>query len=139
MRAALLGVFLIFNANKMNIMTPISNTSLNSALEDIIKSRPNSIQAAVAREALDYHCPKDFFSDLLQHGCVSGMVSSLVYYADTHAFFDQYYSAIEALRDDVEHNLGEPLQIKGDLKNFMAWFAFEETVYRLVLEFGLEV
>jgi len=114
-------------------MTPAS-ASLKPALQDIIKSEPTSLQATVAREALDYHDITAFFSDLLQHGCVSGMVSSLVYYSDTHAFFDQHYAAIEDLRDDVEDNLGEPLQIKGDLKNFLVWFAFEETAYQIACE-----
>lgn len=117
---------------------PTVSASLKPALQDIIKSCPNSLQTAVAREALDYHDITAFFSDLLQHGCISGMVSSLVYYADTHTFFDQHYSAIETMRDDVEDNLGQPLQIKGDLKNYLAWFAFEETAYQLVLELGLE-
>ena len=119
-------------------MTTIS-ASLKPTLHDIIKSKPNSLQAAVAREALDYHDVTAFFSDLLQHGCVSGMVSSLVYYSDTHAFFDAHYAAIEDLRDEVEDNLGQSLQINGDLKNFLAWFAFEETAYQLALEIGLEV
>ena len=130
--------FLIFNANWMNTMTTVS-ASLTSSLQDIINSKPHSLQAAVAREALDYHDIADFFSDLLQHGCASGMVSSLIYYAETHAFFDKNYTAIEDLRNDVEDNLGEPLQIKGDLKNFMAWFVFEETAYQMALELGLEV
>ena len=121
----------------MNTMTTVS-TSLKSSLQNIINSKPHSLQAAVAREALDYHDIADFFSDLLQHGCASGMVSSLIYYADTHAFFDKNYAAIEDLRYEVEDNLGDLLQIKGDLKNFMAWFAFEETAYQMALEFELE-
>jgi len=120
-------------------MTTVSNQSLKSALQDIIKSKPNSLKSAVANEALDHEDIKCFFSDLLQHGCISGMVGSLIYYADTHKFFDTHYDAIETLRDDVETNLGEPLIIKGDLKNFLAWFSFEETAYQMALELGLEV
>lgn len=118
-------------------MTAVS-ASLKSALQNIISSKPNSLQAVVASEALEYHDIAAFFSDLLQHGCLSGMVSNLVYYIDTHAFFDTHYVEIEDLRNEVEDNLGEPLQIKGDLKNFMAWFAFEETAYQMALELGLE-
>lgn len=99
----------------MNAMLTTSKSPLKSALKDIIKDNPKSLDATVASEALKYDDPEAFFSDLLQHGCVSGMVSSLVYYTDTHAFFDTHYQAIEALRDEVEANLGEPLQIKGDL------------------------
>jgi len=31
-----------------------------------------------------------------------------------------------------EESTGEPLQIKNDLKNFLAWFAFEQVAYELV-------
>lgn len=120
-------------------MTTVSEKTLKSKLQDILTSKPNSLHAAVANEALDHEDMACFFSDLLQHGCVSGMVGSLIYYADTHKFFDTNYEAIETLRDDVETNLGEPLIIKGDLKNFLAWFSFEETAYQMALELGLEV
>jgi hypothetical protein len=135
---ALFEAFLIFNANRMNAMPTVSD-ALKSALQNLTKSRPESLCAAVAREALDYHDPSVFFTDLLQNGCVSGMIPSLIYYTDTYDFFDTHYAAIEELRDTLEANLGEPLQIKGDLKNFLAWFAFDETAYQLALELGLEV
>ena len=111
--------------------------NIEAYLHEVISVDPGSIKAAVANEALDYSNPKSFFIDILQHGCKSGAVSSLIYYTDTHAFFDKYYDAIEQIRDDVESNLGEPLQVSGDLKNHLAWFAFEETAYRLALELEL--
>ncbi len=120
-------------------MTPVSNKSLKSALQDILQSEPISLRAAIAREALDHEDVKCFFSDLLSNGCVSGMVGSLIYYTDTHKFFDTHYDEIEGLREEYEANIGEPLQIKSDLKNFLAWFAFEETAYQMANELGLEV
>lgn len=85
----------------------------------------------MAREALDHDQPLSFFQELLEHGCVSGMVNSLIYYHDTHAFFDQHYEEIEALREEFEHDQGVPLDISGDLKNALAWFSFELVAYRL--------
>jgi len=120
-------------------MTTFSEKSLKSALQDILQSKPNSLQAAVAREALDHEDIACFFSDLLQHGCVSGMIGSLIYYTDTHKFFDTHYDAIEELRMNYQENIGEPLEIKDNLKNFLAWYAFEETAYQMALELGLEV
>ncbi len=101
---------------------------LEKTLRQIIADTPNTLRAAVAQEALD--CGYDiaaFFTDLLHHGCQSGMISSLIYYHDTHAFFDKHYDEIEALRYELEHELGEPLKPQGDLKNWYAWIAFEET------------
>ena len=120
-------------------MTTVSNKSLKSTLLYIIQSKPNSLKAAVASEALDHENIACFFSDLLQHGCISGMVGSLIYYTDTHKFFDNHYDEIEELRQEYQENIGDPLEIKADLKNFLAWFAFEETAYQMALELGLEV
>ena len=53
---------------------------LKTKLQEIIDNDyNNSIKSEVAKEALDYYDIKDFFSDLLNHGCVSGMIGSLIY------------------------------------------------------------
>ena len=65
------------------------------------------------------------------------MVSSLIYYTDTHAFFDKHYDEIEEMREEFEDGTGQPLTIKGDLKNFLVWFAFEEVAYRIAVELEL--
>jgi len=62
------------------------------------------------------------------------MVGKLIYYKDTHAFYDKYYAEIEVLREEYEELIGEPLNIKNDLKNFLAWFAFEQVAYQLANE-----
>ncbi len=114
---------------------------LRSQLLEIASDPDTAIRKDVAEEALEYGTEDlvSFFTDLLTHGCASGMVGSLIYYCDTHAFFDLHYLEIEQLRDEYEDMLGEPLQIKGDLKNWLAWFAFEETARQLADELGLEV
>ena len=112
---------------------------LKRKLKDIIKSEPDTIRAAVASEAIDYHDIIDFFNDLLRHGCQSGMVGSLIYYSDTHAFFDKHYREIEELRYQYEQDFGMPLQPQGDLKNWYAWFAFEETARLVAEQLGLEI
>ncbi len=65
------------------------------------------------------------------------MIYSLIYYFDTHAFYDLHCDEIEGLRWELEDSLGQPLQTKGDLKNWFAWFGFEETAYRMVEEIGM--
>lgn len=111
------------------------DVTLRRRLEAIRTDNPGTLRAAVAAEALDYHDdPAAFFRDLQGYGCASGLVSGLIYYADTHAFFEAHYDEIEDLRADVESSMGEPLRIRGDLKNFFAWFAFEETAYRMAVD-----
>ncbi len=101
-------------------------------LKVITQERPDVIRAFVAQEALDYaDNPIQMFIDLSNCGCQGGTIGSLIYYADTHAFFDCYYDEIEELREDYENNTGESLRINSDLKNFLAWFAFEEAAYQM--------
>lgn len=70
--------------------------------------------------------------DLLQYGCQSGMVGELVYYNQTHEWFDTYYNEIMELVEEYEEMTGEKLHWEGDLKNWLAWFSFEQTVRRMV-------
>ena len=108
-------------------------------LENIIQNYPNTIRAEVASAALNYGCDiENFFSDLLNHGCQSGLVGQLIYYSDTHKFFDKYYNEIEDLRLEFEDEMGAPLQPKGDLKNWFTWFAFEETARKIAEELAIE-
>jgi len=118
-----------------------SPSALRKKLHKILAEPQESIRKEVAREALEYGSEDivSFFEDLLSHGCVSGMIGSLIYYVDTHKFFDTYYDEIEELRLEWEDSIGIALGTSGDWKNYMAWFAFEETAYRLANEFGLEV
>lgn len=105
---------------------------MKNLLQRILKDNPESIKSAVAQEALEHDDPQSFFEDLQQHGCISGLVSSLIYYQDTHAFYDNHYEEIEELRSEYEESIGEPLQIINDLKNHLAWFAFEQVAFELV-------
>lgn len=112
---------------------------LRKRLQDIAETRPDSLQAAVAIEALEYGDDiTAFFTDLLSHGCQSGMIGSLIYYRDTHAFYDKHYDEIEELRYELEDAFGEPLKPQGDLKNWYAWLAFEETARIMADRFEIE-
>ena len=106
---------------------------LKKHLKTLLRDQPNSISVIVTREALESDSPITFLEDVLRHGCVSGIVSSLIYYRDTHAFFDTHYEEIETLRHDYEHEMGHPIQPKGDLKNDLAWFAYEYVAYQIYL------
>jgi hypothetical protein len=61
----------------------------------------------------------------------------LIYYKDTHIFYDKHYDEIEELREEYEEMVGEALKIQGDLKNFLAWFAFEEVAYKIASDWDL--
>ncbi len=125
-------------------MTNITTASPKIArqLQAIVAKESDTIRAYVAQTALRYgsYGPAQMFADLSNCGCQCGTIGSLIYYQDTHAFFDRFYDEIEEMREQYEDELGEPLHIKGDLKNWFAWFAFEEAAFRMAHDdLGLEL
>jgi|SRR5690625_2082249 len=64
---------------------------------------------------------KVLLQDIAQYGCMSGVVGDMIYYSQTHEFFDTHYEEIEELRSEYDFNV-EPYD---DLKNKLAWFAYE--------------
>lgn len=103
-------------------------------VSDLKKAVAESIQA----EGEDRQGIKAFLSDLFQHGCQSGMVNEMIYYKDTHAFFDKHSDDIFDMLDELEEEMGEPIKVDGDRKNFYAWLAYEETARAIARELGLE-
>lgn len=125
--------YFLTQSNMSDQYTRLSAQQARVALERISIEEDGSLRGAVAQEALDFwrNDPRDMFENLAQSGCQSGVINSLIYYYDTHQFYDTFYDEIEELREDWEAQLGEPIRVKGDLKNFVAWFAFEETAYHM--------
>jgi len=104
-----------------------TRTSLTKHLKKFSESHNFNISQIVACEALQCDDPHSFFKDLFQNGCISGMIGSLVYYADTYTFFDRYYAEIEVLRQEYEL----VIPVDCNLKNYLAWFAFETVAYQI--------
>jgi hypothetical protein len=104
-----------------------THISLEDYLKEIIKTQSNTIAQFVANIALETETPKSFFQDLISHGCISGMIGELVYYYETHQFFDDFYKEIETLREDYEITIPQGT----DLKNYLAWAAVEIVAYQM--------
>ena len=105
---------------------------MKNKLKELLEQSHWDITQAVIEEALEYDNPKDFFEDLLQYGCQSGIVSSMIYYKDTHKFYDEHYDEIEDIRAELEEQ-GVEVKIPShsDLKNFLAWLSFEHKAYEI--------
>jgi hypothetical protein len=60
------------------------------------------------------------------------MVTSLIYYKDTHEFYNKHYNEIEELRMElVDQGIELNIPTHNDLKNFFAWLSFEERAREL--------
>jgi len=111
---------------------------------------------------------KTSLKELQEHGCISGMISDLIYYYDTNRFYNKHRQEIFKLVDEFCSETGENLNdflthannfpldkkeinsysfcngISGlikkfsdeaeQIKNWFAWFGFEETAYRYYSE-----
>lgn len=108
----------------------------------------------IDRKAEDYDSREAVMKDLIQHGCQSGMVSELIYYTDTLAFYKEYREEIDALLYETIDETGfqpnelfaqsgwdpkDPLARETNNINLLAWFGFEETAYQIAMEEEVEV
>ena len=100
----------------------------------------------------DYNDKKYIFTDVLNHGCHSGVVTELIYYSDTVRFYKQYRQEINDLLYDAMSGTGlyAPPELFGDKwdkedplaqeitnQNLLAWFGFEETLRNIGNNFEL--
>ena len=87
---------------------------------------------------------KDHIKDIVQCGCISGIVLSLIYYSDTIKFFNCYRKEILAMLQDPDKNIySEYTYLLGykkysvSEKNDLSWFAYDNTVIRIAFYFNL--
>lgn len=122
-----------------------------------LKAEGSKLTKKVINMLLDQGTPEEienYMKDVLQHGCVSGMVSELIYYRDTLDFFKKYRKDIVSLLNESLDQTGytspaelfgekwdndDPLAEEENNINLLSWFAFEETVYRIANELELDI
>ena len=87
---------------------------------------------------------KDHIKDIVQCGCISGIVPSLVYYSDTTKFFNCYRQEILTMLTDPDKNiyseytyLLDQKKYSVSQKNDLSWFAYDNTVIRIAFYFNL--
>ena len=125
-------------------MEQIQESKLSELKEK--QNKVTGLKREVLNELLENETEEEissFIEDLLNHGCSSGMISDLIYYTDTNAFFDRNEGEIEDLISESMESLGietRPLFIESlngsaenieQEKNLLSWFAFEETARQL--------
>lgn len=89
---------------------------------------------------------RQLLNDILEGGCESGVVTSLIYYEDTEKFFLDHCEPINELLADCLENCGtpsaeemfgkrwdtsDPLALHTNNRNLLAWFAVEEVAREL--------
>ena len=131
--------------------------SLKSNLRDLKKSTDNKLTKSVITNLLSLGYDNEdlltHMQEILQHGCVSGVVNDLIYYSDTTKFYNKHKADIMAMLQEAMQNQGvsSPYEVFGDKfdkddyfikdtqnQNLMAWFGYEETLYHICNELELE-
>lgn len=112
-------------------------------LADLTQFTDNSLLRTEVATMILNCCDENYagwFEDRIAHGCASAMVGPLIYYCDTHAVFDRYYSEIEEFRERYHEETEQALPICDHFKNHLAWFALKQVAsefYSSLSERGL--
>lgn len=78
--------------------------------------------------AAGYNNPVGFFKDLAYGGCISGMIGMLIYNSDCKSLYIQHIDSLEAYKEELESEMGEPIQNTRHLPHytFVCWLCYEE-------------
>ena len=124
------------------------------SIKDIKANTNNKLTKSVCNYVInewqDYSDKKNIFTDVLNYGCQSGIVGSLIYYSDTVAFYKRYKEEINEILYQTMNDCGvyspselfnekwdkeDPLANETCNQNLLAWFGFEETLRNIGLHF----
>ena len=93
------------------------------------ENEKNALYVAVAEDLLQ-ETNEDLnahIKDIIEYGCVSGIVNSQIYYSDTKKFFQKYCDEIfEALAEDSFICDTENLN-----SNDLSWYGYEHAVRKI--------
>ena len=109
-------------------------------LRDLKQETGSALKKAVITDLLskgDAEEIESYIKDILQGGCISGTVTSLIYYSDTEAFFKKHYEEIFELAENLKEETGESVNFEFNSNNF-AWFGYEETIRNIASQLEIE-
>lgn len=107
---------------KLNEMKSNSEGIELFVIEDILKS--NESNAEISK----------YIHTVLNYGCSSDCVASLIDYGDTKEFFTKYQDEILAMLDEL--NIERKISFKIDTNN-LAWFGYVETMKDIAIELNI--
>jgi hypothetical protein len=150
----------VMSGTKKTKKYSIGNVNYSKLLTDIAKE--DKLKAAVVRSvkshAKDYgsgsDAIKEYIKDVLRAGGQSGIISELIYYSDTTAWFKKYNSEISKLLRYSMEEFGydnpsdlfgsnwdkyDPFANDTQNQNLLAWFSYEETCREIGNRLGFDI
>ena len=106
-----------------------------------------NIKKEVYKDLESYNTKKEkinYLKDVVNYGCINGVVTNLIYYADTLAFYDAHEEEINNLIDKYRKDIGYSRlefinSLNGNVedikeeKNLLAWFSYEEICREILI------
>lgn len=143
-KGKLLGIGNVLNKNQeIKRLSQLAKTPLEKRIVSMIKYKLTG-----------YDNLESLLKDILYSGLQSGIVSDLIYYSDTLAFYKRYKKEIDILLKDLINETGSnsPADLFGNKwdkedffiedtnnRNLLAWFGFEEKLRGLADKLGYEI
>ena len=81
----------------------------------------------------NYDNPLDFFQDLQNGGCASGMIGILIYNSDCLALYGKYANDMEEFREELEDEIGSPIERDRNIRHYVwiCWLCYEELGFQI--------
>lgn len=102
-----------------------------------MKNLKNNVMEILVDMQYEGYELQDVITDVLNHGCASGIVGALTYYSQTRKFFIDNMDEIFDLYNEYVQEFGEGLGFEIDF-NSLSWFSFEEVTRQIANEMGIE-
>ena len=103
--------------NLLNSM--LENTMEGTLKHEVVEIISDQVNGMNNEEILEH------VAQIINYGCVSGIVSALITYSDTEKFFDNHANEIFELIEDMRQEGIINMNNFELSKNNLAWFAFE--------------
>ena len=106
----------------------VENTMEGTLKHDVAEIILNQVDDMNNEEILEH------VAQIINYGCATGMVSTLMTYKDTDEFFNNHSDEIlELLDDDKEEGILDINEIEFN-KNWLSWYAFERITFDIQYE-----
>ena len=110
-------------------------------LNSMVENTESELKKAVLESLIDKaeECENDseiicMVNDIVVNGCVSGIVSDMIYTCDTESFFNTHSEEIfDLLNESIAEGLTDANNIEFS-KNNLAWWAYEVITSQILYE-----
>ena len=110
----------------------------NFSMKDI-KATAGTIRADIIDHA---EGEISYIKDVAEHGCIGGNCSGLVYTSDCEEYYNKHADEIDELLETLAEEMGESYDITANMKrlgqtnlrNFLAWLAYEVNAQEIMKE-----